>query len=49
MNNKKIIEINPGKEDQKAFIKLSKNYPINSLLRRKIIKQKKDTLRCPFS
>jgi putative protease len=31
-----LKEINPGKEDQQAFLTLSKKYPVNSILRKKI-------------
>jgi len=36
MNEEKLHEINPGKENQKAKIVLSKQYPVNSILRKKL-------------
>jgi U32 family peptidase len=34
LDNNEITEINPGKTDQKAIIKLSRNYEINSFIRK---------------
>ena len=36
MNDHSLNEVNPGTKNQKALVKLSKMYPINSLLRKKI-------------
>ncbi len=34
--NNKLLEINPGSEDQKAVVTLTRIYPINSILRKKL-------------
>ncbi|MDD5693406.1 MAG: U32 family peptidase C-terminal domain-containing protein [Patescibacteria group bacterium] len=36
LTNNKMEEINPGAKEQKAIIKLSKNYSVNSILRKKL-------------